>query len=145
MVEFGREGDISARGLVGRSELSVSEAAEAQELLAKVSGVVTKYFLRADPDLNWCYRIFLGKEGPCVGSFARNLTYDLWEILSNKDQRQSHKPPGYVGHVSGQGCATIVLSPDDSELESLNEPWASSGFLLAPRIAAFPPLFFPKR
>lgn len=145
MVEFGREGDISAKGMVGRTEFSASDAATAQKLLTKISGVVTKYFLRAAPDLNWCYRLHLGKEGPCVGSLTRNLTYDLWEILENKNQRQSHRPPGYVNHVGGQGCATIVLSPDDSELESLNEPWASSGFLLAPRISAFPPLFFPGR
>ena len=99
-------------------------------------------YLEADPNLDWRYRIRAGNEGPCVGALSRNLTYDLWEILANKNQKNSHKPPGYVNHVRGQGCATVVLSPDDTELDTLNEPWASSGFVLTPRIVAFPPFFF---
>lgn len=142
MVEIGRDGDITARGLVGRSEFSAADASAGQAFLTKVADVVTTYKLAADPDLDWRYRIRADNEGPCVGALTRNLTYDLWEILANRNQKNSHRPPGYVNHVRGQGCATIVLSPDDSDLETLNEPWASSGFVLSPRIAAFPPIFF---
>ena len=142
MVEIGRDGDITARSLVGRSEFSLADASAGQAFLAKVADVVTTYKLEADPDLDWRYRIKAGSEGPCVGALSRNLTYDLWEILGNKKQKKSHKPPSYVNHVRGLGCATIVMSPDDNELETLNEPWASSGFILAPRIVAFPPFFF---
>jgi hypothetical protein len=145
MVEIGRDGDISASSLVGRSEFSAAEAASAQAFLAKVADVVTTYTLKADPDLDWRYRILAGGDGPCVGSLSRNVTYDLWEILNKRNQKNSHKPPGYVNHVGGQGCATVVLAADDNNLETLNEPWASSGFLLAPRIAAFPPFFFGRR
>jgi hypothetical protein len=142
MVEIGRSGDITARSLVGHSEFSEADALAGQAFLTKVVDVVTTYKLVADPDLDWRYRIHTGNEGPCVGALSRNLTYDLWEILENRNQKRSHKPPTYVNHVRGQGCATIVLSPDDNELETLNEPWASSGFVLAPRVAAFPPFTF---
>ncbi|WP_458377868.1 UvrD-helicase domain-containing protein [Pseudomonas fluorescens] len=142
MVEIGRDGDITSRGLVGCSEFSAADASAGQAFLTKVADVVTTYKLEADPDLDWRYRIHTGSEGLCVGALSRNLTYDLWEILANRNQKQSHKPPSYVNHVRGQGCATIVLSPDDSDLETLHEPWASSGFVLAPRIAAFPPFYF---
>ena len=145
MVEIGRDGDITARGLVGRSEFSAAEASAGQAFLAKVADVVTTYKLEADAGLDWRYRIRAGNEGPCVGALSRNLTYDLWEILANRNQKNSHRPPGYVNHVRGQGSATVVLSPDDNELETLNEPWASSGFVLSPRIAAFPPFFFSGR
>jgi hypothetical protein len=145
MVEVGRDGDITARGLVGRSEFSAADAKTGQAFLAKAADVVTTYKLEADADLDWRYRIRAGNEGPRVGALSRNLTYDLWEILSNRNQKNSHRPPGYVNHVRGQGCATIVLSPDDNDLETLNEPWASSGFILTPRIAAFPPFFFSGR
>lgn len=145
MVEIGRDGDITARGLVGRSEFSAADAAAGQAFLTKVADVVTTYKLEADADLDWRYRIRAGNEGPRVGALSRNLTYDLWEILSNRNQKNSHRPPGYVNHVRGQGCATIVLSPDDNDLDTLNEPWASSGFILTPRIAAFPPFFFSGR
>jgi hypothetical protein len=142
MVEIGRDGDITSRGLVGCSEFSAAVASAGQAFLTKVADVVTTYKLEADPDLDWRYRIHTGSDGLCVGALSRNLTYDLWEILANRNQKQSHKPPSYVNHVRGQGCATIVLSPDDSDLETLHEPWASSGFVLAPRIAAFPPFYF---
>ncbi|TYK60393.1 MULTISPECIES: UvrD-helicase domain-containing protein [Pseudomonas] len=142
MVEIGRDGDITARGLVGCSEFSAADASAGQAFLTKVADVVTTYKLEADPDLDWRYRIHTGSEGFCVGALSRNLTYDLWEILANRNQKQSHKPPSYVNHVRGQGCATIVLGPDDNDLETLHEPWASSGFVLTPRIAAFPPFYF---
>jgi hypothetical protein len=142
MVEIGRDGDITSRGLVGCSEFSAADASAGQAFLTKVADVVTTYKLEADPDLDWRYRIHTGSDGLCVGALSRNLTYDLWKILANRNQKQSHKPPSYVNHVRGQGCATIVLGPDDSDLETLHEPWASSGFVLAPRIAAFPPFYF---
>lgn len=142
MVEIGRSGDITARGLVGRIEFSEADAAAGQEFLAKVVDIVTNYKLEVDPDLDWRYRVHTSNEGPCVGALSRNLTYDLWGILENRNQNRSHKPPTYVNHVRGQGCATIVLSPDDNELETLNEPWASSGFILTPRVVAFPPFVF---
>lgn len=142
MVEIGRSGDITARGLVGHSEFSEADAFAGQAFLTKVVDVVTPYKLEADPDLDWRYRIHAGNEGLCVGALSRNLTYDLWEILGNRNQKRSHKPPTYVNHVRGQGCATIVLGPDDNELETLHEPWASSGFVLTPRVAAFPPFTF---
>jgi hypothetical protein len=116
-----------------------------QTFLAKHADVVTTFKLEADPDLDWRYRIWNGDQDPCVGILSSKLTSDLWQILETRNQRHSHKPPGYVNHVRGQGSATIVLGPDDSDLETLNEPWASSGFVLAPRIAAFPPFFFFRR
>ncbi len=142
MVEIGRNGDITAGGLVGCSEFSAADALAGQAFLTKVADIVTTYKLVADPDLDWRYRIHTGSDGPCVGALSCNLTYDLWEILANRNHKQSHKPPSYVNHVRGQGCATIVLGPDDNDLETLHEPWASSGFVLTPRIAAFPPFFF---
>jgi Superfamily I DNA and RNA helicases len=145
MVEVGRDGDITARGLVGRSEFSAADAKTGQAFLAKAADVVTTYKLEADPELDWRYRIRVGDEGPCVGIMSRSLTFDLWEILEKRKQRHSHKPPSYVNHVRGQGSGTIVLRPDDSDLEALNEPWATSGFVLAPRIAAFPPFFFRRK
>ena len=145
MVEVGREGDITARGLVGSREFTRDLARAGQNFLAKRADVVTTYKLEADPDLDWRYRIWNGDQDPCVAVMSRNLTFDLWEILEKKKQRHSHKPPSYVNHVRGQGSATIVLAPDDSELETLNEPWATSGFVLSPRIAAFPPFFFFRR
>lgn len=145
MVEVGRDGDVSARGLVGREEMTATDAVAAQAFLGKVADVVTTYSLVVDPDLDWRYRIKADGDGPCVGAFSRNFTYDLWNILDAKGQKSGHKPPRYLNYVRALGCSSKVLAPDDPDLEVLNEPWASSGFMLAPRIVAFPPFFFSKR
>lgn len=145
MVEIGREGDLTARGLVGRSELSAEDALAAQSFLTQVADVVTSYKLAADPDLDWRYRIQTASETFCIGALSRNLTYDLWDILAHRKQKQSHRPPLRVNHVRGQGCATVVLGPDDTDLGALHQPWASSGFVLMPRIVAFPPFYFSGR
>jgi len=144
MVEIGRDGDITASGLVGRREFSAADAEAAQAFLAKTADVVTTYRLEVDSALDWRYRI-RACDGVCVGVLSRNLTFDLWEVLKNRNQMHNHKPPSYVKHVRSLGSATMVLGPDDSELETLNEPWATSGFVLAPRMVALPPFFFPRR
>ncbi len=145
MIEVGRDGDISPRGLVGQSEFNSADAARAQGFLAKVADVVTAYSLQADPDLKWRYRIVPDSDGSCVGVLSPNLGYDLWEILNYRNQGKSHKPPGRLNYVRGQGCSTLVLASDDSDLPMLHEPWASSGFVLAPRITAFPSFYFGRR
>ncbi|MGU1534415.1 UvrD-helicase domain-containing protein, partial [Pseudomonas aeruginosa] len=55
MVEIGRSGDITARGLVGHSEFREADALAGQAFLTKVVDVVTTYKLEADPDLDWRY------------------------------------------------------------------------------------------
>lgn len=145
MIEIGRDGDISPLGLVGRSEFSPEGAADAQRFLARVGDVVTTYLLQADADLDWRYRIFAGADGPCAGVLTKRVGYDLWEILKHRNQGKSHKPPSRLNYVRAQGCSTVVLASDDSDLEVLHEPWASSGFMLAPRISAFPSFYFPRR
>ena len=155
MVEIGRAGDIAAHTLVGRSEFSESEARLGQTFLEKVTDVAITYKLKVDGDLDWRYRIHAddmddkntkqNKMGPCVGTISSSLTNDLWEMLRNRKKDKSCRPPSYLNYIRGQGCATIALRPDDNELETLNEPWASSGFVLAPRIVAFPTFKLPKR
>lgn len=145
MIEVGRVNDISPRSLVGRSELSIDYALAGQAYLTKVADVVTEYNLKVDPNLDWRYRISADSDGPCIGVLSRNLTDDLWDILESKKQNKTHRPPSFVKYVRGQGCSTMVLAPNDNDLESLNEPWASSGFILTPKIVAFPPFFFVKK
>ncbi|WP_170759782.1 UvrD-helicase domain-containing protein [Ruegeria lacuscaerulensis] len=145
MLEIGRDGDIAPRGLVGSNELSASEAAKAQNFLAGVSDVVTTYSLQVDPELDWRYRIVADSGETCAGAMERSVGYDLWDLLKKRNQGNSHRPPGRLSYVRGHGCSTMVLAPDDSEASTLHEPWASSGFLLTPRIAAYPSFYFKRR
>jgi hypothetical protein len=142
MIEVGRDGDISARGLVGRTEFNKSDAEIAQSYLQKVSDIVSTYTLQSDPDMDWRYRVISNSDGLCVGALSKNISYDLWDIVKNIKKDSSRRPPNKLYYVRSQGCSSIVLPRGDSELETLHEPWASSGFILAPRISAFPSFFF---
>lgn len=151
MVEVGREGDLSPQGLVGRADLTEAQALAAQEYLGRLADVVVTYRLKADPELDWRYRIFPDSwsnskdNDTCIGAISPNLRYDLWELLKIRGEKNTHIPALKVRHIRAQGSATLVLPPDESSTEALNEPWASSGFMLKPRIVAFPPIYFNKR
>jgi hypothetical protein len=146
MVETGRANDIAAGGLVGRSELTEAEARAGQKFLASVADVVTTYKLAADPKLDWRYRIRTSAETDiCVCNLPLSFKEDVWEVVKLRKLQKTHKTPGYVNYVRGQGCSTIVLAPDDAALGNLHQPWASSGFVLSPRIASFPTFFFGKK
>ena len=145
MVEIGRSGDLTASGLVGREAMTASAAHKAQRFLATVEDVVTGYRLEQDKNLGWRYRIYTKDEDLQVGVLTPNLNYDLWNLLAMKKQDKSHNPPFKINYLRGLGCCTVVLGADDSELEALHEPRASSGFLLAPRIAAFAPCYFGRK
>ena len=137
-IEIGRDGDFSPEGLVGRNEFDSGDVVKAQRFLAKVADVVTTYSLQADPDLEWRYRVIAVPESLGIGVMSTNINNDLREVLNNRNRRNSPRLPAVLHPVRSQGCSTVVMASDDSELEILHEPWASSGFLLAPRIAAFP-------
>lgn len=142
MIEVGRQGDISARGLVGRDVFSPAAAADAQRFLAKISGVVTDYSLHAVSELKWRHLISPSAGGASVGVMTENLKYAIYDVMSAQAKGRSLKPPKKLSYVRGMGGETLVLAPDDGELEWLNEPWASSGFVLSPKISAFPSFTF---
>ncbi len=136
-IEIGRNGDIEPRFLVGATEFKSAEATAAQDFLAAVSSSVTAYHLvkRSGSDLK--YGIHFGEPETCVGVMSGSFSRDIQEI-SFKPSGVSFRTPDQIDYVKAQGCSSIVLAPEDGNAESLHEPWASSGFLLAPKIAGFP-------
>ena len=137
MVEVGCQGDISPRGLVGQRVMDKESAVAAQHFLAGAANKVTCYTLEADRSLDWRHAINVDPAGPRVGVMEPVFRAALWSIMkaANVGERP---PPSRLRDVRGQGCSSMVLAPDSTDLEELHEPWASSGFVLAPRIAAFP-------
>jgi len=136
-VEIGRNGDIEPKCLVGAAECKSAEATAAQDFLAAASSSVTTYHLVKQPDNDSKYRIHFGEAETCVGIMSGSFSRDIKEI-SCKPGSIAFGTPGQIDNVKAQGVSSIVLAPEDSNAESLHQPWASSGFLLAPRIAGFP-------
>jgi hypothetical protein len=137
-IEVGRDEDLRAPGLVGRTEFSEEEALEAQERLARVADVLSKFDLETDAELDWRYRVIDPADETCVGVLSKNLNHDLWDAIRNHKEGGRGRPPKFFKHVPGLGSSSMVLGPDDEDLQVLHEPWASSGFLLVPRIVGFP-------
>ena len=138
MVEIGRLGDISPKGLVGRETMDEESAAAAQAFLADVAYEVTCYSLIADSKLGWRHSIVADQSDLRVGVLEPVFRQALWNVVSN-GKKGKNRPPRTLRPVRAQGCSTMVLPSDSPDIEVLNEPWASSGFVLAPRIVAFPP------
>jgi len=146
MVEIGRTGDLNATGLVGRGSLSREESAASQQFLSISTDVMTEYSLKlAGQNLDWRYLVLRQDSSEQIAVLSKQFSNELWNILSKLGQEKSRKPPHKIRHVKSFGCTTVAIAPDDVILEELHEPWSRSGFILAPRIASFSPVFFAKR
>ena len=141
MVEVGRPGDIYPRGLVGQDIFDERAARDAQAFLAKAADEVACYSLKFESSLSKRYAIVADDPANTrIGVVGRAFQRDLWKVLEREGVNHTHKPANRIGPVRSMGCSTLVVEAGSSELEGLHEPWASSGFVLAPRIAAFPPI-----
>ena len=66
------------------------------------------------------------------------LTPDLFGDMNTQMSADSIVSPRSLTPIRSYGCSTLVASPDQDWSGELHEPWATSGFVLAPRIAALP-------
>lgn len=139
MIEIGREEDFSAAGLVGNSQSTPAEAGAVQEWLGQHAGVIMTFELQRDGDLNWNYRLRNPDTAVTVAVLTPRFRDDLWEVANRLSEKVGSKlqPPSNVRHVRALGCRTIVVAEDDASIDRLHAPWSRSGFLLAPRVAAF--------
>ncbi len=145
-VEIGRAGDLLAGGLVSRSALQSQR--ECQRLQSRMAGFDSIALpVRADCDQasGFVYRIS-SEGGQLWGTFSANLNGDLFKIgtlMQVRDGGGKRRPPDYLQHLYLTGIRTVVLRPDDPELETLHEPWRTSGIVLVPMIHGFTTTFFP--
>ena len=145
-VEFGRQGDLTPEGVAGRSLFSSPDEVLAahQWLLANV-GSIGPAAGKADPNRNWRYKV-MPEKGPPVAYLSENVNSDLFSIARDVKERlkwSGRLRPHYgPEHLKIFGACTLVLSPDHPEKERLHEPWATSGFALAPVIQGFDMIYF---
>jgi hypothetical protein len=145
-VEFGRDGDLSADGVAGRKLFDSRDDVVAAHkwLLANTARIVPAKAC-AVPELDWRYRV-MPEGGPPVALLSRNVNNDLFEIgkgvqrwlNQNGRLRPAHGPE----HLKIFGACTLVLHPDDTQKDVLHEPWATSGFVLAPVVQGFDMIYF---
>jgi hypothetical protein len=145
-VEFGLDGDLTAEGVASRAFFDGPDdiLATHQWLLAH-GDKMEQVKARAVPDLDWRYRIE-PENGPSLGVLSERVNLDLFEIgkdvqtvlALNRRLRPAYGP----NHLKTFGAYTIVLHPDDPCRNRLHEPWATSGFMLAPVVQGFDMVYF---
>jgi hypothetical protein len=139
MVEIGRPEDINLTGLAGKSLMNADECAFAQQWLATHACVLTTLKVASDPDLKWSWRLIDPQTDHSLAVLSLTFGKEMWDIATiiGKWVGAKLRPPLSINYVRAFGSRTIVISPNDPQLERLHTPWAVSGFLLAPRVAAF--------
>jgi hypothetical protein len=148
-MEVGRSGDIAASGVASRPVIgSATEAGDLQRRLALFDGAAIQVRADCDRSSNFIYRIRAAVGGAFWGEFSLRLNGDLFKIAEAVRARHGgglRRPPDYFVHLYLTGVRTIVLRPDDPELEQLHEPWRTSGIMLVPMVHGFVTTFFPFR
>ncbi len=139
MVEIGRPEDLNSMGLAGKSLMSAEECAFAQQWLAKHACALSSLKIVSDPDLKWSWRLIDPDSEKSLAVLSLTLRNELWDIANIIGNWVGTKlrPPRSISYVRAFGSRSIVIQPGDPQLEKLHSPWAQSGFILAPRVAAF--------
>jgi hypothetical protein len=134
-VEIGRQGDINAVGLVGKITFdNTASAVEAQQYLASHPSL-TGLRARKDETLNYGYALETN-EGKRLCALSDQVSEDLKSIANFS---KTWPPPSFLPHIRSIGLRTLAVRAEDPCLEAINEPWRSSGFMLAPMIVALSP------
>lgn len=147
MVEVGREGDIDAAGFAGRKFFATSNAVQkAQNRIQElIESPITGVIAWCVPNAEYAYSISDPKTNTLLGAFSERFNQDLWSLAphaAGKRKWSRAKPPEKIPHLRLLGARTLVLAPDAPEASLLHEPWASTGFVLAPLAIGYTKVWF---
>lgn len=146
MTEIGRDGDIRASGLAGREFFDQSGAIWAQRRCLALATKPEAATATRTPSMDYAYALAVEEEQP-IAVLSKAFRDDLWELAKKVTGKRDMRlqPPSHINHIRLTGLRTVVLAPEDPECERLHEPWASSGFLLAPTVIAYTKISFWKK
>ncbi len=140
-IEVGRVHDLEAEGLVGQASFETADQArEAQNglwdqpVMSAMKAMTTK-------SLGWRFELQT-EHNDRVGVLSESFKDEVAGITK---RAKRWPPPRFLPHLRSIGVRSLVLRPDDPQLDSLHEPWRSSGFVLAPLLTGFSSATFPKK
>lgn len=144
-IEIGQKSDLDAIGLVGKSSHTTQEEAfRAQTWLAIQPNSVQEVSMqKINVNNSWPYTLLntpdASENSLRIGLFAESVQQDIFYACGK------NATPRNIKFVQLFGSQTLVVPNGSSERDTLHEPWASTGFLLAPVISSFPQAFYRKR
>jgi hypothetical protein len=117
-----------------------------QKCLADGTAAEVRAVSKNKPDADvWPYQFVDAAERPLAWS-AAFLGKDLWKMSRQMEEKfgGNRHPPQSIMHLRMIGLRTRVLGDDPAALGRIHQPFAKSGFWLAPMIVGFQPVFFNK-
>lgn len=145
-VEFGRSGDLEIEGVAGRRLFrSADDVGATHQWLIGNADRIQRASAQAVGALGWRYRV-VPENGPPIAFLSEHVNRDLFDI--GRDVQHTLRWSGRLrpdcgpNHLKTFGVSTLVLGPDDPQRDLLHEPWATSGFVLAPVVQGFDMIYF---
>jgi tetratricopeptide (TPR) repeat protein len=131
-LEVGLKDDISAKSVAGSDYyLDTEEVRKNQKRLISLAGQIKEvYAIKKRPN-GYAYQIHLRENGEGIGFFSDAFNKDLCEIGTNK-RGDLYGLPNRLDRFLIFGIRTIVLPPYSPDYGKLFQPWAKSGFMVAP-------------
>lgn len=129
-IEVGRVGDIEPSCLVGRPFFSRQDEALAAQLAWWAQPRREGMNARAEEALGWQFSLNDGSQR--LGGLSHDIRWAMNQIGYGLQRRIN-----WLGHIRSLGLRTMAVAPDNPHLETMLEPWKSSGFLFAPLIYSF--------
>jgi hypothetical protein len=145
-VEIGKDGDVDAIGLVGRSMYgSAQHAVAAQERVMRLKhSMCDARAVETDAVREWRYEVQLGDGGehlcylsPSVRSDLLGIALKVDEMVHLGKRRQADK----LNHLRVFGVRTLAVE-DSSIRERLHAPWCDSGLIAAPMVLGYSMAYF---
>ncbi len=147
-VEVGLNGDLDLPSIVIGSRSNVSES---QRALAAAHSQGVKLVARL-PEKGGAnernFRLFEDdrRDDPIDSRHLGRLSTSFYWMLKNTGSKfwpdKYNYPPPYIQHLHSLGSRTVVFAPDDPAYVEAVEPYASSGFFLAPMLVGLPTVPF---
>jgi len=146
-VEIGRDNDIGAEGLAGRSYFPDANAVHAsQTRIRSFTDGFVPLVAESDRSSRFVFRLREDGQGRCLAVLSQSVNADLFrvaDVVQEELKGGGRRPPDRIRHLHVLGVRTIVLPADAQEGETLHEPWRSSGIILAPLILGYSTVYFP--
>lgn len=128
-VEVGRPHDLDPTGLVGRQFFARQADAMAAQQAWVSQPLRERMALRAEESAGWQFSLSDGDQR--LTGMTERFGSDIGKIAWFLQKRI-----GWLGHARSIGLRSMVVAPDSPHLESMLEPWKSSGILFAPLLTS---------
>ena len=148
-VEIGRDTDIDAEGVAGRSYFPNAGAVHASQ--TRIRGFANEsvpLVAESDRRSGFAFGLKEDGQGQCLAVLSQGVNADLFAVANAVQAKLGgggRRPPDRIQHLHVHAVRTIVLPPDAPEGETLHEPWRSSGIILAPLVLGYSTAFFPPK